>query len=71
MTNFRAFTLLGGPSPDGQGGLSIMRVQTGRALDDQEHGDFESFLGDIYPLLKEKWCQWLAKTYSKWILFQM
>jgi len=42
-----------------------MRVQTGRTLYNEEHGDFETFMGDLYPLLKEKWCQWLATTYSE------
>ena len=65
-TNFRAFTLLGGPSSEGQGALSIMRVQSGRLLDNQDHGSFEAYLGDLYPVLKEKWCQWLATTYSEW-----
>lgn len=64
VTNFRAFTLLGGPSPEGRGAFSIMRVQSGRALNDEENGSFEVYLGDLYPLLKEKWCQWLATTYS-------
>jgi len=66
LTNYRFFTLVGGPAPEGGGSLSVMRVQTGRTLNNQEHGDFQTFLGDIYPLLKEKWCQWLATSYSKW-----
>jgi len=67
ITNFRLFTLAGGPAPEGGGSLSVMRVQTGRTLNNQEHGDFQTFLGDIYLQLKEKWCQWLATTYSEWI----
>jgi hypothetical protein len=65
-TNFRMFSLIGGPSPNG-GAITVMRVQTGRSrtraagLD----GSFESFLGDLYPTLKLKWIQWLATTYCE------
>lgn len=70
-TNFRAFTLLGGPAPEGGGGLSMLRVQSGRTLNNPEHGDFETYLGDLYPILKQKWCQWLTTTYSEWIVSKM
>lgn len=64
-TDFRAFTLLGGPSPEGGGGLSVLRVQSGRSLNNEESGDFQTFLGDLFPALKEKWCQWLTTTYCE------
>lgn len=64
-TNFRMFTLMGGPSTNGS--LSVMRVQSGRSRigAPDSDGSFEAFLGDLYPILKQKWVQWLATTYSK------
>jgi len=66
VTNFRAFTLIGGPSPHG-GTFSVMKVQSGRSRSRAPgtDGSFESFLGDLYPALKQKWIQWLATTYSE------
>ena len=60
------FALIGGLSANG-GTLSIVQVQTGCShrpmpcLD----GSFESYLGDLFPILKQKWIQWLAMAYSK------
>ena len=65
VTDFCIFSLLGGPSPQGRGALSVMRVQTGCTVDNQGSSDFETFLGDLYPVLKEKWCQWLVMTYGE------
>ena len=42
-----------------------MRIQTGSTLGNPVSGGFEAFLGKLYPVLKEKWCQWLATTYSE------
>ena len=42
-----------------------MRLQTGLTLNNKANGGFEAFLGDLYPVLKEKWCKWLATTYSE------
>ena len=64
--NYRVFTLIGGPALEG-GSLSVMRVQTGCTLHKEECGDFQTYLGDLYPVLMEKWCQWVATTYSKCI----
>jgi hypothetical protein len=64
-TNFHAFTLVGGPSLDGGGALMVLRVQNGHSLNKHKYGDLKSYLGDLYPILKEKWCQWLATTCSE------
>ena len=60
------FTLVGGPSPEG-GILKVMQVQTGRSRGKfaGSDGSFVSFLGDLYPVLAQKWIQWLATTYSE------
>lgn len=65
-TNFRMFALLSGPTPNG-GALSVTKVQTGRTLkrDSTSDGTFESYLGELYPIIKQKWIKWLATTYSK------
>ena len=64
--NFRMFTLIGGPAANG-GSLSVMKVQTGcsRGKRMDMDGSFETYLGDLYPVLKQKWIQWLATTYCK------
>ena len=60
------FALIGGPSAN-SGTLSIVRVQTGRSRRPMpgSDGSFESYLGDLFPILKQKWIQWLATAYSK------
>ena len=43
-----------------------MKVQTGRSRDPAIfNGTFEAFLGDLYPVLRRKWIEWLRTTYSE------